>query len=381
MKILIINPNMTTGGLETSLLNFINELKGENEIDMFLLSHEGKLMSALPKDITLLPEQDKLKRFGVVRQPVNRGLVKAIAVKMLKAVGVKNMLIDRDLRALADINIQSFAGEYDLAINFNAYDHICNQILIDKVNAKRKFAIVHNDVFVMPFSRKLIQQLDALDVCLGCSKSCMEHIKQKHSKLKNVDYLYNFQDTKKFVDKSNEKCDSIRHNKFNFVCVGRMSKQKMPLRLLKVIKRLNREFDNFDVYFLGEGELTASAKKYVERNRLNNVYLLGNQTNPYKYIKQADMLLLASKNEAAPMVYAEAMTLGVPVLSTRTCSADELVGELGVVCDNNFNAIYTAIKDVLSGKVDLTALKNQLENYSWFNQAIKQKLYTLTKEK
>ena len=217
---------MTTGGLETSLLNFINELKGENEIDLFLLSHEGKLMSALPEDITLLPEQDKLKCFGAVRQSVNRGFVKAIAVKMLKAVGVKNMLIDRDLCALADINIPSFASEYDLAINFNAYDHICNQILIDKVNAKRKFAIVHNDVFVMPFSRRLIQQLGALDVCLGCSKSCMEHIKQKHSKLKNVDYLYNFQDTKKFVDKSNEECDSIRRKKFNFVAWGECQSRK-----------------------------------------------------------------------------------------------------------------------------------------------------------
>ena len=381
MKILIINANMTTGGLETSLLNFIHQLKADHEIDLFLLNHQGKLMQALPNDICVLPEEKTLKKFGQIRTNVQRNFVKRVVVKTLKAVGVKDWLISRDIKSLNDMQIEPFVKDYDLAINFNAYNHICNELLINNVCAKHKMAIVHNDVYVLPFSKLIVRQLSKIDYCLGCSKSCAQHIWQKYPKLSNVDYLYNFQDTQKFIDLADQECDINPKKRYKFVCVGRLAKQKSPMRLLKVVNKLNREFENFDIYFLGEGELYDSAKQYVAKHKLENVHLLGNQSNPYKFIKKADMLILASRFEAAPMVYAEAMTLGVPVLTTRTCSADELVGNLGLVCDNNRKAIHSAIKSVLNGSFNLEQKKQNLKDYRWDNQAIKQKLYILTKDK
>ena len=55
------------------------------------------------------------------------------------------------------------------------------------------------------------------------------------------------------------------------------------------------------------------------------------------------------------MVFGECRVLGIPVLSTRTTSADELLAErgLGLVCENSTDAIYEGVKAIISGKVSL----------------------------
>ena len=75
----------------------------------------------------------------------------------------------------------------------------------------------------------------------------------------------------------------------------------------------------------------------------------GVQNNPYRFMKNADLLLIPSYHEAAPMVYEEARCLNLPILTTRTLSADELVScnQIGIVCDNEDEAIESALRVVL----------------------------------
>ena len=74
--------------------------------------------------------------------------------------------------------------------------------------------------------------------------------------------------------------------------------------------------------------------------------MVGNKENPYPYIKNASCFLLPSLHEAAPMVFGEASSLGVPVLTTETCSAIELVQSRGIgyVVENSIDAGATEIK-------------------------------------
>ena len=74
-----------------------------------------------------------------------------------------------------------------------------------------------------------------------------------------------------------------------------------------------------------------------ENNLENIVTMLGEKANPYPYIKKADMLLISSVSEAAPMVIGESAFLGTPILSTRTSSAKEMIEEKGYgwVCENS----------------------------------------------
>jgi len=67
------------------------------------------------------------------------------------------------------------------------------------------------------------------------------------------------------------------------------------------------------------------------------------------------------------------MLLGVPVLTTKTCSAEELVGEKGFVCENTEEGIYNALKHILTNKQELNNRKGIIKDYSYPNGQIKQK--------
>ena len=71
--------------------------------------------------------------------------------------------------------------------------------------------------------------------------------------------------------------------------------------------------------------------------------------NPYGYIRAADILLIPSLSEAAPLVIGEAAALGVPVLTTETTSAHEMVEQSGYgwVCENSEEGIRQGIEYLL----------------------------------
>jgi glycosyltransferase involved in cell wall biosynthesis len=59
----------------------------------------------------------------------------------------------------------------------------------------------------------------------------------------------------------------------------------------------------------------------------------------------ADYLLVPSLNEAAPMVFDEAIVLGVPVITTNTTSATEMIGnQYGIVCENSQEGLVSALR-------------------------------------
>lgn len=104
-------------------------------------------------------------------------------------------------------------------------------------------------------------------------------------------------------------------------------------------------------YVAGYGPQREEIERTIENlNLQNNVILLGNLTNPYPYFRHADIVLVPSYDEAAPMVFSEARCFGTPVFTTDTVSAKELIlnTNSGWVCDNTDEAIERELKQVLS---------------------------------
>ena len=67
-------------------------------------------------------------------------------------------------------------------------------------------------------------------------------------------------------------------------------------------------------------------------------------------MKEADVLLIPSFSEAAPMVIGEAACLGTPILSTRTISVNEMIVQPGYgwVCENTQEGIRESLERLLS---------------------------------
>lgn len=104
-------------------------------------------------------------------------------------------------------------------------------------------------------------------------------------------------------------------------------------------------------------------KRMVSDKGLNDYVIFhGEQSNPYRFMKNADLFLLTSYHEAAPMVIDESYILGVPVLTTRTNSSDEMVTarNCGWVCENDQEALNTELYRVLNDRDKLAEIKCKL---------------------
>jgi glycosyltransferase involved in cell wall biosynthesis len=111
--------------------------------------------------------------------------------------------------------------------------------------------------------------------------------------------------------------------------IGRLTEQKGFDLLIKafgdVCPRLRAR-----LVILGEGDMRTELEGLVSHLGLEGrVALPGRQPNPYKYLARSSLFVLSSVGEALPTVLLEAMTLGIPIVSTRCPSGPEELLERG----------------------------------------------------
>jgi hypothetical protein len=73
--------------------------------------------------------------------------------------------------------------------------------------------------------------------------------------------------------------------------------------------------------------------------RLPNLYVTGGVDNPYKYLGRLDLFFLSSREDPNPLVLAESLVLGVPVLAfSRATAVTDFLGRSGILCHGETNA-------------------------------------------
>lgn len=115
----------------------------------------------------------------------------------------------------------------------------------------------------------------------------------------------------------------------DIIFVGRFVEQKNPQRFIHLVEMLKKAgLIKLRCMMLGDGELLEECRKMVKDLGLEeNVQLLGFQSNSYAYMNKSSLLCVTSRWEGFGLVIAEANILGVPVLSTKTSGACEVLGE------------------------------------------------------
>ena len=364
-RILLINRNLIAGGIETALISFVESLKEYADIEVMLFSYDGILKDKLPEGIKVIEGGKILKmlyrdyQINTSSNPTSsKTSLKGCLRRLLSKLGFKKLLLKLALVG------QKNKANYDMAICYNGMDNLCANYAIKCVKAKHTINLIHSDISQFNLNKKTQKLFQKFNKIVCVSNSCAEIFRNKYPTLANkIDYMYNFQFKDKVINLANEKHVEYGEG-LNFVTVARLAEEKAHLRTLKVLKKLHDEGFGFVWNIVGEGSSRKEIEDFIKLNDMQNYIVLhGNKKNPYPYIKSSDFLFLGSYHEAAPMVFAEAMFLGIPVVTTNTSSAEELIEDKGFICDNTEEGIYQILKQIFSDPNILKNKKKKLENY------------------
>ena len=134
-----------------------------------------------------------------------------------------------------------------------------------------------------------------------------------------IDVLYNPFDIKKIQRLMLENIDSEYEKLFEnpvIINVGRLNEQKAQDNLIKAFYLLKKKMSNAKLVILGKGPLESKLQKLIKKLELEGeVFLLGFNKNPFKFIYRSKVFALTSLYEGFPMCIPESMVCGVPVIS------------------------------------------------------------------
>lgn len=145
----------------------------------------------------------------------------------------------------------------------------------------------------------------------------------------------------------------------NIINVGTLNKRKNQHMILKALKGVNFQFR---LTILGEGYLKDNLIQWGREYQMEGqVCLEGKVKNVQKYLLENHVFVLSSNTEGFPNALLEAMSIGLPSISTNCLS-----GPLELINDGNDVSIpeggyYEGPFGILVNNNDVAGLKNALE--------------------
>lgn len=334
-RILIANDLLKGGGVENVLENLVRYLLRQGDEITLLIPNcsEQETIDLFGNRIKIYPSVRLLKYVKKYSMYwfLDRGVY--ILQKQLQRVRLSLMMYDVVIALKEGPTMQELAGIY----------------------AKKKYAWIHTDFHLMHWTagyfksndeeRKCMQRFDNV-VCV--SQAAANSVIATIGNPGNLIVRYNPIDVGRVARLASWPCLQKKvDDKFLFVSAGRLAQEKNYSLLLDVCAALEKKY-NFELWILGEGPDRENLEEKMQRLSLSSVKLLGNQNNPYPYIKAADAFISASICESYGLTIQEALILGVPVIATECAAIKEVFDtRFGQLVNNSVSALYDAMESVI----------------------------------
>lgn len=349
-RILFIINNMNIGGSEKALVSLLHEFDySKFVVDLQLFKQEGMFLQEVPKEVNILNVPENYQYFDCSFTKVLKTLNPKLIYNRYRFSKIRNKAKSP---AEAEQLAWKFLGnaldpldkEYDVAIGYLEKNPI--YFAIDKVRAKKKIGFIHNDYEKIKVNADLDRPyFDKLNYICSVSNHCVEILKGNFpmfdEKIKLIPNLFS---ENLILKRSKEEIleAEINTNLFNIVSVGRLAEQKgfdLSIEAAAVLKAINFQFNWF---ILGEGSLRSQLEKQITDLNLNgHVFLMGNQSNPYKFMNKADLIVQTSIFEGKSIALDEAKILNKMILATNYPTVrDQITHNVdGFICGFSANEI------------------------------------------
>ena len=375
-RIVIVNNNLEIGGVQKALISLVKEIAEVYDITLLLFSDTGVYSNEIPQNVKVIKCNSLYKYLGISQSQCTSKkdyLIRGFLAFLTKLFG-------RDFVVrLISFSQKRLPNKYDCAISFlhnggkKSFYGGCNEFVLNKINSDLKIGFLHCDYSSCganyKSNNKNYFKFDKIAACSeGCRNAFLNCLPELSYKTFAVHNCHNFELIK---EKSAEE-DIVFDEKYvNIVSVARLSKEKGINRGIIAVGEAITSGLNVKYHIVGDGIELQSLKNLCKELQIEkNVIFYGNQTNPYKYMINADILLLPSFHEAAPLVIDEARSLGVPVLTTETTSSEDMVEKncCGWVCENSQQALSQKLVELVINQNILNAKKEEMQNLKVTNE-------------
>jgi glycosyltransferase involved in cell wall biosynthesis len=291
MKIIQVISSLGNGGAEKLVVELSNELTDNNDVIIISIKKIEDWMfhaKKIDKSVRII-QLNKKKGFDLI-----------VLYKLLRILRIEKP-------GAVHIHLSMTLYYFLLIIPFfrkiRFYHTIHNNFELH-----RKF---YSKLNLLPFYRRVI------NICL--SKSIFEKFslafpKLKFSMIENGIKEMNISTSEANVRKEIEFLRADKTSKV-FLFVGRLTYQKNIPLLLNVFN--DKTVNDSKLIIIGTGSDDAIEQVNVE-NKITNgrIVFLGSKENVIDYLHNVDALVLTSRYEGLPIVILEALSAGIPVLST-----------------------------------------------------------------
>lgn len=366
-EILIVNDEMVVGGVARVLNNMLKYLDySKYNVTLLVLHKHGKMLEDVSDNVTVIGGS---KFFEVCDQNLKELIKKFKIFLILKKLYLiflmKTGLIFRKINKERKKILNK---RYDVEI---AYKEGFCTVFVSCGDSLKKINWVHVDYKVfnysknyMPLMKKALSKIDVhVAQSIDAAKSYQE-VFGLDNEFVVINNLIDIETIKKLSKEPYE----YETNSFNIISVGRLHPQKAYDRLIRVIKKLSLKYDNFKLYILGDGPQHDMLKDLIKELDVScYVKLLGYDKNPYKYIKNADLFILASIYESAPTVVYEALTVNeTPIVVCDVAGVKKQLenGHFGMIVKNDEQGIYEGLSLILNDPKILLKYGENMKEYT-----------------
>lgn len=358
-KILFVAQNFEIGGVQTSLLNLLNELceKHPDEFDINLFSFgKGEFVNQIPDAVSAkfgnLFLSLAATPFGEV---IKRKNPLKILVRIMLMIYVRLVGSEKFYRQM--FRKHRYKEKFDAAISYfndvpEGYFNRGTELFVtDFVDADERVAWVHNDPAGLKFERNHTLQVYGKFQRIVCvSKAVKDKFDVQFPELSGkTEVCYN-KFSRTLLLKRAEESKPFEKGRFDIVTVARIDNhQKRIDGIIRLCKRLKDDgVSDFRWRIVGGGpELNENRRLVGELGVENLVELCGEQINPYPYIKNSDLFALYSAYEGHPMVIGETIALGVNIITTPYAAAKEQISSGNGIIAADDEDFYSGIRTLI----------------------------------
>jgi glycosyltransferase involved in cell wall biosynthesis len=391
-QLLFVIDSLHVGGAEKSLVTLLGLLDySKFSVDLILFGHGGELESFVPKEVQIIKPFTYTSFAALpLGKAIIRGLKKSkrrllrARLKYSFAIRRKKYTNPQKARIFwqsVSPVIEANPKEYDVAISYA--QGVPTFYVAEKVKAKKKFAWV-NAIYRLGEEDRCFQvkYYEAFDKIIAVSHTAkdifIETFPKYKEKMEVVFDIYNPEFMIQMAETGEGYTD--RFDGVRILTIGRLSYTKGYDVAIEACRLLKEKGLHFRWYVLGKGPLQKELEEDIRKNGLEEHFiLLGVTSNPYPFIKGADIYVQTSRFEGFGLAIAEARMLNVPVVTTEFDAVYQQMvnGKNGLVVKKKANEVAAAIFKLINDKKVREDIMNYLKMEKKGNIDEIQKFYNL----